>query len=383
MQAFIPDIIFIDPNAQNSALAKRVLKKFPRTETQIIADKSLIKTSQAHSVAKKQLYITNYKGKPIKNCQGMGDYVCCLYYTIALVSDCHLECTYCILQDYLFNNPVITLYANVDEILEAISKKSKEHPEKTIRVGTGELSDSLALDHITEYSKDLISFAHEHPNVVIEFKSKTANIAGLLKEDAPKNVVVSWSINPQKFIRQEEHKTSPLAERLAAAKQCSDHGYRIAFHLDPLLHLENWQNEYEGLIKKLREDFNDDEIAWLSVGSLRFTPGLKKVMEERFPNSKLLAGELYPSADGKIRYFRPLREQMYQHVVGLLKQHFKQTPHYLCMETKTVWENVYGNTPESNTALEAHLAKGVTGPSEQASKPKTSTNTAVEQGFAV
>lgn len=360
MQDFHPKEIYVDARIAELATTQRILKKFPNITATVITDKKEIKFPQTHTRAKKQLYLAEHQGEPIKSCQGMGDYVCCQYLTIALVSDCHLECTYCILQDYLQNNPVITVYTNTEKVFEQVRHRVRQHPEKLFRIGTGELSDSLALDHITELSKEYVEFARSTPNVLLELKTKTANVKNLLDLDHQKRTVVSWSINPQKYIASEEHKCDSLIARFDAARACANAGYPVAFHLDPLLNFDDWQEQYTELVEQMAERFDPKELAWVSIGSLRFTKELKKISQERFPKSKLMSGEILPSLDGKMRYFRPLREDMYSHVKTLIETKLQTVPHYLCMETKSVWQNVYGVVPRNNDALEKSLTRSFT-----------------------
>lgn len=357
MQEFYPKEIYVDASVRDLPVTKRILAKYPTLPIIEVADKREIKYPQEHTNAKKQLYLAEFKGEAIKSCQGMGDYVCCQYYTISLVSDCHLECTYCILQDYLKNNPVITMYTNTDVIFSQITEKVRKNSEHKIRVGTGELSDSLALDHITEFSRDVVEFTKENPNVIFELKTKTANVGNLLNLDHNGNVVIAWSVNPETYIAKEEHKCDTLTDRLKAARACADKGYPVAFHFDPLLMFEDWQARYTEVIDEIAKNFKEKEIAWISLGSLRFTPGLKKISQERFPKSTIMSAEIFPTPDGKMRYFRPLREEMYRHLTQRIQEKLHHVPHYLCMETKAVWQNVFGDRPKNNSHLEHYLSQ--------------------------
>lgn len=353
---FTPSRIYVDNAVQNAPFTRRVLGAFPQTPIQTIDSVDELKTTRSITPAKKELLITRHKGDPIKSCQGMGDYVCCNYFTVSFVSNCHFECTYCILQDYLKDNPILTFYANVEEILQAIETRIQKSP-LPFRLGTGELSDSLALDNITELSKTLVPFAARQKNLILELKTKSDCVENLLGLDHQGKTVVSWSVNPQAYINDEELKCASLADRLAAARRVADAGYPVGFHFDPLLALPNWEKEYAGLVEQIRDNFDSIDIAWISMGSLRFTPGLKKIMQERFPKSRLLTGELFPTADGKVRYFREIREELYSHVKGLLEEAYPTVPNYLCMETKKVWGNVTKMVPPSQGKLEAHLAQ--------------------------
>ena len=353
---FNPSEIYVESSAGDYPLTRRILEAFPSTPIHTVDSVNEIKIPRLITPAKRELFITRHKGDPIKSCQGMGDYVCCNYFTVSFVSNCHFECTYCILQDYLKDNPIMTLYANVEEILEAIEARIKQSAE-LVRLGTGELSDSLALDDITQLSKTLVPFAARQKNLVLELKTKSDCVGNLLDLDHGGKTVISWSVNPQAFVDTEELKCASLEERLTAARLVADAGYPIGFHFDPLLVLPGWEDEYRRLVDRIRGEFEPDEIAWISMGSLRFTPGLKKTIQHRFPKSRLLEGELFPAGDGKVRYFREIREELYAHVKALMDAAFPTVPNYLCMETKKVWGNVTGMAPPSQRKLEAHLAQ--------------------------
>ena len=59
-------------------------------------------------------------------------------------------------------------------------------------------------------------------------------------------------------------------------------------------------------------------ISWVSLGVLRNTPGLEADHErEAAPQTRLLAGEQVPNPDGKLRYFQPLRIEMYRKMLQL------------------------------------------------------------------
>jgi spore photoproduct lyase len=351
---FSPTEIYIDKAVKDHKITKRILDNLPDLPITFIDDPQEIKIPEKHTEAKKKLLISPLKGEMLKVCQGQGD-VCCQYHTIDLITNCHLECSYCILQDYLQNNPIITIHPNVDEICDTIRKKTCENPGKKIRIGAGELSDSLALDHITNFTTECVALANELKDIVFEFKTKTTNIDNLLKLKHQGNVVVAWSVNPQSYIDIEELKCAPLADRLQAARKCADKGYPIAFHFDPLLYYPDWQEQYDDVIQQISALFKPEEIAWVSLGSLRFTPGLKKISMDRFPKSKIMTGEIVPMTDGKMRYFRPIREEMYTHLIAQLTKNIGKIPHYLCMETPLVWQRLFGHIPTLDE-VEARVA---------------------------
>ena len=170
-----PDFILIDRLVEHLPTTHFIVSKFKNADVTLIEDVRAIKKPSDFSKAKKTLVITANRGEAFKPCQGIGPgHLCCNYWIIDLISNCPLDCSYCILQQYLQNNPLLTMYANVDEILTKASIHIAANKGKRYRIGTGELSDSLALDHITGFSKKLIEYFSNHPNVTLELKTKTS-----------------------------------------------------------------------------------------------------------------------------------------------------------------------------------------------------------------
>ena len=96
-------------------------------------------------------------------------------------------------------------------------------------------------------------------------------------------------------------------------------------------------------------------VAWISMGTLRCLPGLKPIVEERFPTSRVFLGELFPSNDGKLRYQKNIRQQMIQFVRRNLELLAPGVPTYICMDKSTVWKNSMSFKPSSNLELEKML----------------------------
>jgi len=217
-------------------------------------------------------------------------------------------------------------------------------------MGTGELTDSLALDPLTHLNETLIRVA-AGKKMLLEIKTKTDFINHLPK--IPKgNVLVSWSLNPDAFIQTEELKSARLEERLRAARKVLKKGYRLGFHFDPLLLLQDWEEEYKELVQKLTRTIPEKDVLWISLGSLRFPPSLKKTVAARFPKSLITTAEFVKGLDGKMRYFRPARTEMYREVYSMLRAQWKDVFIYFCMENKTVWQDVMGFSPEDNGHLD-------------------------------
>lgn len=348
--------IIVDQKVADQDLVQRYQNNNPTAEViqlELTEEKKEAMFRQEATPAKRDILLTEKQGHTVKQCPGTDrTYRCCNYHVINQTSNCPIDCTYCILQFYL-NNPVTTVYANSEKLLTEVKDKIATQPKRFFRIGTGELSDSLAFDSSSEFSKDIVSYFADLDNVLLELKTKSNRVENLLDLDHKGHTVVSWSVNPQVIIDAEEHKAASLEERLQAMKQVQDAGYKIGFHFDPLLYHEDWETTYPDLIRQLFEVVDPKNVAWISIGSLRFPPEMKDKVLEKFPKSKIMFAELIRGMDGKMRYPKPLRLDMYRTVYNALRQYGgDQLFIYFCMESEEIWNRVMGWSPDDNEHLD-------------------------------
>lgn len=355
-----PEHIWIDRQVQDSPVTANVLRQLPDVPTTITdgpPPRSAFSRQPAlMTSSKKQLYLTAQKGRFVRDCPGFsssspGSQLCCGYMIVDLVYNCDYDCTYCYLQNYV-NMPYLTVYANVEQLFDELAEVLSARSPQLVRIGSGEFSDSLSLDPLTGLSGLLVPFLRQFPNVLFEFKTKSDCIEQLLDLRPQGRVMVSWSLNPEVVVQREEHKTASLAARLQAAQRCRDAGYKIAFHFDPLLYYPDWEADYEPFVEQVCRTLPAHDVAYISMGSLRFSPALKAVVQARFPKNRLMSAELFPGADGKMRYFRPLRTEMYSKMAGWIRRYMPQVRIYLCMESPSVWRKALGTAPSCNAEME-------------------------------
>ncbi len=347
--------IYLDEKAANDWVSQTVLRNLSHVPVEKVSDKRrLIKSSLSGrdpiGMGKKNLFITPFYGRRLKPCPGTSHHICCGYHVINALTNCPMDCSYCVLQEYL-NNPFLTLYSNWDDLLREIEAFLSLDHRCLPRLGTGELSDSLALDTIFPVSQRLVSLLAEKQRGILELKSKSATVDHLLSLDHRGRTVVSWSINAPRVIEEEERGTSSLGERFVAARKCQERGYPVGFHFDPLIQQEDWERGYEEAVRELVARTDTKRIAWISLGAFRYPPQLKSVASQRFPNTRAFLGELFPGRDGKIRYLQEIRVEMYRKMVEWLKDGDSELFVYLCMESQEVWEKVFGWSPENNAHL--------------------------------
>lgn len=308
---------------------------------------------------KHHLLLCKNRGQFFKPCPATREYTCCDYQVLNIGMGCPMDCVYCILQAYL-NNPWISFFVNTDDLFLELDEAFADKRSPFFRIGTGEFSDSLALDSLTHFAPRLVDYMRDKNGAVLELKSKSVIIDNLEGLDHGGRTIVAWSLNSPPIMEREEIRTASLEERLAAAARCADWGYKLAFHFDPIIWHEGWQKGYRSTVQRLFEVVPADRIAWISLGALRYLPSLKDIAGQRFPGSTFFYEEFINGLDGKSRYFRTQRVEMYKVLADeLAKFVAPETCLYFCMESSTIWQEVFGFTPEEKGGLRAMLDRSV------------------------
>lgn len=350
--------VYIDKVSRNSPLCLRMQKLFPANKIEFVETRPFPQVrgelgAKQFSASKKSIFVTEFKGQFFKRCPGAKPgLTCCNYFVLNFGLQCDFNCSYCYLQTFL-NTPILTLYSNLQDALQELKTLSVGLEQQKLRIGTGEVVDSLSMDPLTHFSHELIEFFKEYPQWSLEFKTKSDYVDQFVDRPHAGNVIVSWSVNPQYIIEREEHGTASLQRRLAAARKCAERGFPIAFHIDPMIYFDDWKIHYGELVDQIAEQFSPKEMPYISIGALRFQPEQRHMMRQRFGmQSLVMQGELFTSKDGKMRYERGVREQMFNFVIERFKAHDPQWNIFLCMEQPETWLGATQSLPQKTEGLQ-------------------------------
>lgn len=302
--------------------------------------------------AKQLLWLTCNKGTFLKKCPGTRDYICCGYQILHIGTYCTMDCAYCILQGY-FHPPVLQFFINQEDMLAELDEALGR--QEILRIGTGEFTDSLIWEELTGLNARLIRRFAEQRKAILELKTKTTAIGAFKGISHCRRTILSWSLNTPQVIRVQERGTAGLRARMRAAAQAQEWGYPVAFHFDPMVIYPHAEEDYDEVIQMLFDHIAADNIAWISLGTLRFMPALRPIIKQRFPESNIIYGEFVPGLDGKMRYFKPLRIQLYRSMVESIRRLAPDVLIYLCMEDEEVWQKSFGYTPEERGGLSKML----------------------------
>ncbi len=275
---------------------------------------------------------------------------CCNLFTLDAVKNCGFDCSYCSIQSF-YTDGKIYLHENLRSKLD---KLMLDH-DKIYHIGTGQSSDSLMWGNRDGLLDDIFHFARKNRNVVLELKTKS-NAIGYFRENIiPSNVIVTWSLNTDVIIEAEEHHTATLKERLDAARDVADMGILVGFHFHPIVEYKGWEKDYHSIIDYIKDFFKPEEVALISLGTLTFIKPVIKQLRKRKMKSKILQMPL-ADAEGKLSYPLDQKRAMFRSLYNRFPDKWRKRVYfYMCMEDKSLWQDVFGKVYNSNEDFESDM----------------------------
>jgi spore photoproduct lyase len=335
-----PDRLYIEKGVEDFELTKKILSRLGPIDTVYVEDYKKIGfdknfTDRANE-DKNSLALGQKKGEVLKSIGRMDDGQYYLFHEM----DCKYDCEYCYLQ-YYFQTKVPVIFVNRSEVLDRMKEAMKLHSTTYFHVG--EIADSLAFDNLTDFSLDLAYLAKNNENCTIEFRTKSTNIENLLSIENPTpNIIPSWTMSPQIVSETLEHKTPKFSERLEAGKACQENGYTVGVRIDPIIIYEDWENGYSEMINQIMTTLDPKCIDYITLGSIKIHKILVDVIRMRFPKSPLLLGEIFPGEDGKYRYMKFQRVDVYKQILSWIRDYDSDIEVELSLESEDIRELVFG-----------------------------------------
>jgi len=350
---FEPETILLWRKVAEHQEARRILELFPSAEVRIIEHQRNpfppeVSPSEALMAGKRTLmigetssFVGHFDGR-------LGSSVrCCSYCKLVPVSNgCPYYCTYCYLAFvYRKFSPFIKININYDAMFKQIRKALTAAGGK-VSFNAGEMLDSLALDHVTGLTTMLVPFFGGFSRGFLMLLTKSSNIDNLLTVESNSQTVVSWSLNAQPMIDRHESGTASLDERIEAARQCQEYGYRIRIRIDPGILYPDWKAGYADLIQKTFTVLKPENI---TLGMLRLLPGHGRLAMGAYGerarelwNHNFVAG----TSDGKLRYPVQDRVTFYSFLIDAIRCFEKEVSISLCRETPEIW-NIFKDRCQS------------------------------------
>jgi spore photoproduct lyase len=225
-------------------------------------------------------------------------------YYFSTLYNCPFDCSYCFLKGF-FSSAFYTIFVNYEDFKREIEKIST--PSFFF---SGYDSDSLALDHLTDFSKEFIPFFANLPHF-LELRTKSINnMPPFLESPLPsQNAVISYSLNPEKIIVEFEKKTPSLEKRLAALSKLSSRGWNVGIRFDPIIYHKGYKKSYKALFREVFQRIDLCKIHSVTIGAPRFFPSCYKKMWKKDKNNKILAS-LFENSRGIFAYQEEIEEEL-------------------------------------------------------------------------
>ncbi len=198
------------------------------------------------------------------------------FYTPSILG-CLYDCEYCYLSG-MYNSANSVFFVNTGDFFDAVLP----YLNKPTLIAISYDTDTLAIESLTSHTKEWIAFAQNHPNLHLEVRTKSANFKAIKSLQSSDQVVLAWTLSPQKIIDLYEHKTPSLEKRLSSIKEAIDAGWRVRVCIDPVIYNEEFNELYPPLIEKLFRTIDAEKLFQLTLGSFRMSSThLKKIKKLR------------------------------------------------------------------------------------------------------
>lgn len=292
MRLFVPDRAYFEPAALETPIGQEIHSRLK----DLGVDEILTTTShnrimnlpgenelQLYRNAKRTLVVGIRKTLKFDTSKPSAEYA------IPISTGCIGHCHYCYLQTTLGAKPYVRVYVNIPEILHQAQNYIEERKPEITRFEAACTSDPLSIEHLTGNLRRLIEFMGEQEFGRLRFVTKYDTVDSLLDATHNGHTRFRFSVNAEYVVKNFEPSTSSLDERLAAARKVALAGYPLGFIIAPIYLFDNWQEGYQTLLNKLSkaippEQYPDIEFELIQH---RFTKPAKRVIERRYPKTKL------------------------------------------------------------------------------------------------
>lgn len=288
---FLPELVYFEPAALDYPMGKRI---YAWAEEQGVP----IRTTTSHNritnlpgeselekykIAKRTLVVGIRKTLKFDTSKPSAEYA------IPIGTGCMGHCHYCYLQTTLGAKPYVRVYVNMEDILEAATGYIAEREPEITRFEAACTSDPVGVEHITGSLKRLIEFMAEQPLGRLRFVTKFHHVDSLLDAKHNGHTRIRFSVNADYVIRNFEPATSKFEERIEAAGKVAEAGYPLGFIIAPIIWFDGWEEGYRELLIKLKERVQPAPHNDLTFELIqhRFTKTAKRVIEQRYPKTKL------------------------------------------------------------------------------------------------
>ena len=222
-------------------------------------------------------------------------------YYFSMMLNCVYDCRYCFLQG-MYQSAHHVVFVNYADFSSAIESTASKHDDKEqVWFFSGYDCDSLAMEPVVGAAAYLMESVKWRTNSWLELRTKSTQIRSLLDCEPLPNVVVAFSLTPDRISASLEHKVPQVEKRLAAMLRLQERGWKIGLRFDPLIFASDYKIQYRSLFENLFENLDLDLLHSISVGVFRLPRNFYKKIERLYPEDKFIA-QPFVQQNGQITY---------------------------------------------------------------------------------
>jgi len=265
---------------------------------------------------------------------------CPNYWHFSPYGFCPYGCDYCYLAGTqgVWFSPTVKIFVNLDEILDEIDRVANRLKEPTAFY-LGKLQDGLALDALTGYSRQIVPFFARHPWARLVVLTKSTEIDNLLDLEHGGKTILSWTVNAPRVVRALERNTPEVQARIQALCRCAEAGYPVRAVLMPILPVAGWQVLYGEFLEEL---LRRAPLGRMTLGSICSYPQALRLTDFKLGRDNLISVSLgrtkEKSADGRLRFPRVVRRQVYRVLIDAIRRIRPDLEIGLCLEDQAMFD---------------------------------------------
>ena len=290
--------------------------------------------------AEKHTLVFGELGTAVRFAQEEGN-ACPNYWHFSPYGFCPYGCKYCYLAGTpgVRFSPSVKIYVNLPEMLAQADRIASRLATPTAFY-LGKLQDSLALDPLTAYSTVLVPFFAEHRWARLTLLTKSAHVERLLALEHRRRSILSWSVNPPEVSAAFEENVPSIDERLEAMRRVAEQGYPVRAIMMPIIPVEGWRGIYQRFTEHLLQTVPIERLTLGCICIYRSARGLmERKMGRRNNVSQHIDAASPPAGDGRARYSRKLRHEVYSLVMAVAHRLRPDLEIALCLEEQALWES--------------------------------------------
>ena len=300
--------IYIETDAFNYPLAKKILKHFPNSEIiEINHYKDIFNRSKQDFVLQKQaqslILAVNrqeiiYPGA--RFCQSFDNEY--FYYT-SNIMNCIYDCEYCYLQG-MYPSGNMVIFVNLEDYFHKVCELLSSH---SAYICISYDTDLLAIEHLTGIVQSWIDFTVTHPGLTIEIRTKSMFPVDRLRNCNHPNIIWAWTLSPEK-ITAFEHNAPTLDNRINAINNAINNNCLVRLCFDPMIYTANYKELYSECYAHVFSKLPADRIFDVSYGVFRISSDYLKSMRRK--RNCLITSYPYENINGSCSYEQKKSDEM-------------------------------------------------------------------------